>query len=84
MRFILTEKFTQDPLEEYFSKHRGFCGRNDNPSVQQFRENALKMQVCSSSTVRASVYANCTARLNNDGQIPDTPLEKRRRISDRQ
>ena len=46
MPFVLTERFNQDCLEEYFGRHRGLGRRNDNPTVYQFgyQENTLRMQ----------------------------------------
>ncbi|XP_064619457.1 uncharacterized protein LOC135482905 [Lineus longissimus] len=52
--FFLSEKLSQDPLEEYFSQQRGIGGRCDNPNVQQFSNNALKIQVARSPAVLAS------------------------------
>ena len=33
--FLLSERFSQDPLENHFGQQRGRCGRNDNPNVLQ-------------------------------------------------
>ena len=38
--YILSEVFCQDPLERYFSQQRHRGGSNDNPTVQQFRQNS--------------------------------------------
>ena len=35
-RFVLTERFSQDCLEEYFGRQRQLGRRNDNPDVAQF------------------------------------------------
>ena len=58
--YLLSEKFSQDPLEEYFSMQRGLGGRNDNPTVADFRRNILRLQVARSPRVLASVHGNCT------------------------
>ena len=34
--FLLSEKFSQDPLEEHFTGHRRMGGCNDNPTQAQF------------------------------------------------
>ncbi len=46
MEFVLTERFSQDCLEEYFGRQRSLGRRNDNPSIFQFGYNAntLRMQ----------------------------------------
>ena len=39
VKFVLTEKFNQDPVEIFFAQQRARGQRNDNPSVSQFLEN---------------------------------------------
>ena len=39
--FILSERVSQDPLENYFGKQRARGGRNENPTVQQCVHNQL-------------------------------------------
>ena len=34
--YVLSERFMQDVLEEYFGHQRTLGGRSDNPSAQQF------------------------------------------------
>eukprot|EP00794_Sanderia_malayensis_P002687 gene2687-3109_t len=53
MEFVLTEKFNQYCLEEYFGRQRSLGRRNDNPSLYEFGYNAntLRMQ---RSVVRAT------------------------------
>ena len=45
-KFVLTERFCQDPIEEYFGHQRKLGRRNDNPDVRQFGYNAntIRMQ----------------------------------------
>ena len=38
--YLLSEVFSQDPVERYFSKQRHRGGGNENPTVQQFETNA--------------------------------------------
>ena len=38
--FLLSEVFSQDPLESYFSAQRHKGGSCDNPTVEQFHQNA--------------------------------------------
>ena len=46
MPFVLTEKFNQDVLEEYFGRQRALGRRSDNPSLHSFwyQSNAIRMQ----------------------------------------
>lgn len=53
VHFLLSEKFNQDPLEQYFSKQRGMGGFCDNPTVRQFQHNALRLQVSGAPSVLA-------------------------------
>ena len=39
VKFVLTERFNQDPVEIFFAQQRARGQRNDNPSVSQFMEN---------------------------------------------
>ena len=40
MSFVLKERFSQDSLEEYFSKHRSIGHRNDNQDLYHFGYNS--------------------------------------------
>ena len=43
--FMLRERISQDPLENYFGQQRARGGRNENPIVQQCIHNAAALQV---------------------------------------
>ena len=43
--FILSEKFSQDPLEEQSSAHRRISGTNENPSLAQFAQQSIALNV---------------------------------------
>ena len=43
IKYILSEVFSQDPLEKYFSRQRHRGGGADNPTVEQFRENTATL-----------------------------------------
>ena len=46
MEFVLTERFCQDALEEYFGNQRKLGKRCDNPDIRMFgyNENSLRIQ----------------------------------------
>ena len=78
--YLLSEKFNQDPLEEYFSKQRGAGGSSDNPTAGQVGHTMLALQVAS-SCVQASKRGNCrlTDRQEDKGPLlDDTPLPRRK------
>ena len=42
--YVLTERFCQDPLENYFSRQRSMGHRKDNPSVRDigYKDNTIR------------------------------------------
>ena len=46
MEYVLTERFCQDPVEEYFGNQRKLGRRNDNPDVCSFgyHDNTIRIQ----------------------------------------
>ena len=46
MEYVLSNRFCQDPLEEYFGKQRGIGRRHENPSVREFgyNDNVIRVQ----------------------------------------
>ena len=45
VRYVLSEKFCQDPLESFFGKQRMRGGYNDNPNVQMFLKNTISLRI---------------------------------------
>ena len=45
LKCVLTERFCQDNLEEYFGFQRGQVRRSDNPSAADFSYNDLRISV---------------------------------------
>ena len=46
MQYVMTERFCQDPLENYFGHQRGKARRSDNPDMHHFgyNDNAIRIQ----------------------------------------
>ena len=82
--FLLSERLSQDPLENYFGQQRARGGRNENPSLQQCLYNAAAIRVQKSSATDP-VRGNCRRKVRIYGEespdIDDTPLPKRKRHS---
>jgi len=81
--FLLSERVSQDPLENYFGQLRARGGRNENPNLQQCMHNAAAIRV-QKSIATDPVCGNCSRkkRLFDDThppEITDTPLPKRKR-----
>ena len=81
VKFLLSERFCQDPVEEFFSHQRSRGGHNDNPTVKQFLENTVSLRIQKSAAL-APLRANCSRKRPRQERIievDDTPLHKRRR-----
>lgn len=73
MDYILTFKYSQDHLEQFFSKIRGRGGLNDNPNVIQFKA-ALKRLLLKNDII-SSVNSNASI-------LDDTQLHSVDQVSD--
>ena len=77
--FFLSERISQDPLENYFGKQRARGGRNDNPTMQQCLHNAAAIRV-QKSLATNPIHGNCKRNLVDcEEVVDDTPLPKRKR-----
>ena len=81
---VLSEKFCQDPLEEYFSRQRAAGGGNENPTLAEFRSNTLSEQVSSDasriiSKSRRGNTTNSKRRLTDSDILNTEPLKKKKR-----
>ena len=45
MDYVLTERFCQDPVEEFFGKQRQLGRRSDNPDINQFGYNGNAIRI---------------------------------------
>ena len=86
VEFLLSEKLSQDPLEEYFSKQRAKGGADENPTLESFNRNFLGLNVAEDELIRV-VNGNTRGRqreivkisTNDDRRLPtkkDSLLEK--------
>ena len=77
--YILSERFCQDYLENYFGRQRAIRRRRDNPNVRDvgYNGNTIKNQY----SVRAIAgNVRCDNKWN---QISTSPLKKRKRNDNR-
>ena len=82
MEFVLTERFRQDSLEEYFDHQRKLGRRNDNPDIQAFGydNNAIRIQSqvsCLSGNTRGR-----KDRTRAWEQVTDDPIPCKKKKSD--
>lgn len=77
VEYLLSEVFSQDPLERYFSRQRHRGGHNDNPTAYQVPYNA------STLVQQRSVYRD-VKKMNvepekQDVELLTQPMKKRKR-----
>ena len=77
VKFILSERFCQGDLENYFGRQRAIGSRKDNPSVKDvgYNDNTIKLQF-SISPIAGNVHGNG----NKFNIIDETPLPKRKKL----
>lgn len=77
--FVLTERFNQDILEEYFGRQRSLGRRNDNPTVQQFgyQGNTIRMQRSHHKST-GNTSGRSSKKQNSWAEVDNEPLAKRK------
>lgn len=63
-KFLLSEKFSQDPLEEHFGTHRRSGGANENPTYYQFQKQEVSLNVMKSDLIH-DIKGNTCGRNKN-------------------
>ena len=80
--FLLSERISQDPLENYFGQQRARGGRNENLNFQQCLHNAAAIRV-QKSIATDPVRGNCSRKRRlfekEPPEISNKPLHKRKR-----
>ena len=80
-KYLLSEVFSQDPLERYFSRQRHRGGSNENPTAHQVPYNAATL-IQQRSMYRDLKTMNVKgAQQSPNMQIVSQPLRKRPRLS---
>ena len=80
VKYFLSEKLCQDPLESFFGKQRMRGGYSDNPTVEHFLKGTVSLRVQGAVAAEPN-KGNCSRDEQNMIMPPvdDTPLPKRRR-----
>ena len=79
--YVLSGRFSQDPLEQHFSAQRRRCGSNTNPTFEQFGYNELALHTIKSKNV-ASMRGNTRIEATNQVDFMEEsqlPLKRRKR-----
>ncbi len=77
VHYLLSETFSQDPLEAYFSRQRHKGGGCDNPGVQQFYYNTASL--IQQREVYRDLKTMNVQKTSNIISACDVPLPKRRK-----
>lgn len=74
-KYVLTERFCQDPLENYFGRQRSMGARKDNPTVRDFgyNDNAIRNQ----KVFRPIAAGNCIDQASIELSNEPVPCRKR-------
>ena len=80
--FILSEKLSQDPLEEHFTKHRRVAGCNDNVALPVIGQQEVSLHVTNSDFI-SDLRGNTSGKPDNRPAIDvnDLRLPKKRSIT---
>ena len=78
-KHVLSERFMQDVIEDYFGNQRTQRGRSDNPSAEQFGYNDLTIAV--KGDIAPSVSGNAGGRYGKAKwyTVSDEPVKKRQK-----
>ena len=81
VKFFLTAKLNQDPLEKFFGLQRQRGAVNDNPNVKDFLTNTQALRVINTvcGNIRGNVRGTDKKRMYTDEDIDMQPLKKRKR-----
>jgi len=74
--YVLTERFSQDPLENYFGRQRSMGARKDNPTLRDvgYNDNAIRNQ-----KVFRSIAGNVGGVDHGSVEISNEPLPSRKK-----
>ena len=78
--FVLTERFCQDLLEEYFGNQRARGRRSNNPTANEFAYNDLSIatQRGIAPVIKGNVAGRHAGRKSKWFVVEDEPLRKRK------
>ena len=86
VRYILSEKFCQDPLEEHFARHRRSAGCNENTNYDVFQRQEVAFNLVKSELI-GDLRGNTQGRPDirpaidvNDTHLPKQKKQKKRKL----
>ena len=84
VKFFLSEKISQDPLEKFFGMQRQRGATNENPNVDQALKNTQALRVINTTCRQVKVKKGNTRGNNSPDERDENfnePLQKRKRHS---
>ncbi|CAB4038147.1 Hypothetical predicted protein, partial [Paramuricea clavata] len=77
--YVLTSKFSQDPLEEHFGQHRQSARRSANPSLQTLgvQENKFRIQWTVATIITPKGNTRGSKRPKEGITVTTSPLKRR-------
>lgn len=80
MDFVLSNKFCQDPLEEYFGKQRSMGRCSDNPTVERFGYNSNKVRINrSNQAIQGNTRGQNFHKVQRWHEVEDDPLPMKKK-----
>ena len=78
--FVLSERFCQEVIEEYFGRQRSLGRRNDNPTLHQFgyNDNTIHIQRTTATVMGNTRGAQTRKRKKSWFIVDNTPLKRRK------
>ena len=80
-QYVLSERFMQDVVEDYFGHQRSKGGRSDNPTAQQFGYNDLT--IAAQRDIAPVIRGNVGGRYEKKKwfQVSEEPVQKRKKVA---
>lgn len=78
--YVLTERFCQDPLENYFRRQRSMGARKDNPTIHDFgfNDNTIRNQKVFRPIICGNVADNALVEFSDE----PLPCRKKQKAGD--
>ena len=80
-KYVLTNKLSQDPLEDHFRRHRGLGRRSCNPTIHALghQENKLRVQRSIATSITPKGNTKGSKRPKEGITITTSPLKRRKK-----
>eukprot|EP00795_Rhopilema_esculentum_P006570 gene6570-12106_t len=80
-KYVLTNKLSQDPLEDHFGQHRGLGRRSCNPTIHALghQENKLRVQRSIATSITPKGNTKGSKRPKEGITITTSPLKRRKK-----